>query len=1184
MHECNTIPGAYGRTVGDPVDVVTGANLDVTTDFQLIGPLKLNWHRYYDSSQHRRPCALGWGHTHEYDRRLEFDVDGVRYVSPVGKAIGFPPLLRDGDEFTRGGVRLRRVEARVYQAHQRGEPAFEFHFRDGWPGALLIRAFQGADSLRFHYGPAGYLEGLTDSLGRKVRVEHDRRGRVLGLTLAGPTPDKDRRLLTCRYDAAGNLVEGVDAYKNAFRFRYDADNRMTAKTDRRGYTFHFEYDTEGRCVHSAGQDGLHEVRLRYLAAERITYVTKADGGEWAYFYDPNKALTQVIDPLGGVTQYRLDDQGRLAEEVDPNGNVSRMVYDGAGGLTGKITPLGDFVAIPEDFSAPRPRTHRVANCPLEWEYGDLFAGRPITLPPSDDPVLRRLPSFALQLIRTVSPQRLGFDASPNAPEPGRHATADGRVYDDLGLLLSQTLPEGGARRWTYNANGNIVRYCDADGSTSKYEYTSWNLPSRVNDPLGRTVSYRFTPSGQLSEVTDAGGTVSEFAFDRKDRLTRVSRHGEVKDQYRYDQADNLVAKLDGRSQTLVTLEVGPANQKKAKRLSSGEEYTFSYDDRGRLLCSTGGDFEVSFAYDAQGRRTQDLRDGRGVKHRFDCRGRSETTYFDHFTVRCRRNKDDALVIEDPGGRRHTVVQLEHGLVVRTLSNGSREVSQYNDRGNCLVKVHLGGRPTAPLWSRTYLYSAEGDLLEVQDSLAGTARYAYDSAHRLVGVQLPGGEKQNFVYDNGGNLLQQPGLEDVAMRDGNRLLSVSGDRFDYNDRGHVASRQGPRGDTRYHYDASGMLTRCETVHGVWHARYDPLGRRIAKWFGDHRVEYFWDTDRLAAEVNEAGRVRLYVYADRLALVPLMLLEYDSVDADPASGRRYFVFCNQIGAPVLVEDGEGRQVWSARLDPYGKAHVDPGSSLDMPLRFPGHYWDEETGLHYNRFRYYSPELGRYLQSDPIGLDGGFNVYAYPASPLTQADVRGLLPPCTEVERRVWSEEELAEAERLIKDVLQPAPLWRMQEMGRQPVELSPRQQALHDALRDPANRSGGTMVYPFSRIPMGEPINVADLHALTMHTGFEHGVVIDKDGRVMITRGDPNAPGTDPDADTTLVHTHPHQTPPSPGDLQYSNSPQGSAIVGPDGRVTDYNEDGQNPHATTSPIADDGTIDGNHHPINPIVTRY
>jgi RHS repeat-associated protein len=104
----------------------------------------------------------------------------------------------------------------------------------------------------------------------------------------------------------------------------------------------------------------------------------------------------------------------------------------------------------------------------------------------------------------------------------------------------------------------------------------------------------------------------------------------------------------------------------------------------------------------------------------------------------------------------------------------------------------------------------------------------------------------------------------------------------------------------------------------------------------------------------------------------------------------VFHDQVGLPVLIEDGGGTEVWrAASVEPYGTIAVAPGHLVDYNLRFPGHYYDPETGLHYNRFRSYSPALGRYLQSDPAGQSGGTNLYAYVPNPLTDVDVLGLAP---------------------------------------------------------------------------------------------------------------------------------------------------------------------------------------------------
>jgi YD repeat-containing protein len=119
----------------------------------------------------------------------------------------------------------------------------------------------------------------------------------------------------------------------------------------------------------------------------------------------------------------------------------------------------------------------------------------------------------------------------------------------------------------------------------------------------------------------------------------------------------------------------------------------------------------------------------------------------------------------------------------------------------------------------------------------------DAAHRLIGARLPDGKEQVFSYDPAGNLVRQPGLEGVALRDGNRLASANGDRFEYNDRSQVAVREGRKGQTHYLYDACDRLTEVRTPEGTWQARYDPLGRRVRKSWGKSWVEYYWDNDRV-----------------------------------------------------------------------------------------------------------------------------------------------------------------------------------------------------------------------------------------------------------------------------------------------------------------------------------------------------
>jgi RHS repeat-associated protein len=200
--------------------------------------------------------------------------------------------------------------------------------------------------------------------------------------------------------------------------------------------------------------------------------------------------------------------------------------------------------------------------------------------------------------------------------------------------------------------------------------------------------------------------------------------------------------------------------------------------------------------------------------------------------------------------------------------------------------------------------------------------------------------------------------------------------------------------RFSYDSLDMLVAVSWSgrDEVWTAGYDGLRRRLYKALGGARTDFYWDGDRLAAEIGPTGALRLYVYPGPGSLVPMMFVDYDRLGAAPDSGRTYYVFGDQVGVPLHIEDREGNIVWRAeRVDPYGAITVAAGNAVSYAPRFPGHYFDEETGLHDNRHRTYSPRLGRYLQSDPAGQSGGINLYAYPANPLVDVDVLGLTPAC-------------------------------------------------------------------------------------------------------------------------------------------------------------------------------------------------
>lgn len=968
--ECTA--GSRPGLVGDPIDVVTGAVLDRVADFRVAGePQPFVWRRSYDSTRSDTDRGLGWGHAHELDHSLAWDLDGVLYRRPHEPPVGFPHAFSDGVVGAAEGLELERLDAERFVVRGHGEPARHFHRTRGTSIARLTRIESGAGGIDLSYDRLGQLTTVVLASRRRLRLDWERGHLVQVLLLDASSGPK--ALVRYRYDERGCLVEGRDAYQQVFRLAYDAERRVVRSVDRRGYAFSFEYDREGRCVRSSGEDGVLEVRLDHRPAECATVVRESSGGEWLYQYEPGGALLQVVDPFGGVRFWERDAAGRIVAEVDPTGATTRYEHDARGATVARIEPSGRRVPLPDSEDAPPQDGHRVPACALQWELGDLepvgFAAE------ATFPAITWL-AEERALLRTP------------ATEPALAPVHERR--DEQGLLLAQQRSDGASRTWAYDPNGNVRRYTDFEGRSYQSEHASWNHRVLEADPIGRATRYAYTKAEKLASLIDPGGTLSEYRYDAKDRLVEVRRAGATRDLYAYDLSDRLVEKRDAHGRVLIELAYERTGLLAERRLATGDVQRFRYDSHGRYRALENEAGAVAFEHDAWGHRTADRRDGLGVEHRYVGDRLIHTRVLGRFDVRYEHHADGSRRIVDPTGATHTLRRVAPGVFRRELADRTTELAQYAPDGRCLAKSVTAA--DGARWSREYAYSLEGDLLAARDSARGTTYYEHDAAHQIASVRRENEEPLRYTYDAAGNLLEKPGLRGVTLAPGNRLYAANGDAFEYDVRQNLAVRRGPDGvPTRFHHDARDQLVRIDLPDGsTWHAEYDTLGRRARKRHvqGEHAQEttYWWDTDRLAAERLPDGRVRVYVYADDFSMVPVLFVEYADLESAPESGRRYYLFTDHQGTPELVRDQDGEPVWWARREPYGVI-VEGGDDFHQPFRFPGHFWDPETRLHYNRFRYYSPELGRYLESDPWGVAGGINTHAYTENPLRQVDVRGL-----------------------------------------------------------------------------------------------------------------------------------------------------------------------------------------------------
>lgn len=321
----------------------------------------------------------------------------------------------------------------------------------------------------------------------------------------------------------------------------------------------------------------------------------------------------------------------------------------------------------------------------------------------------------------------------------------------------------------------------------------------------------------------------------------------------------------------------------------------------------------------------------------------------------------------------TIGKLNAQFQLDPLGRLKQQIAQPNGHNKADPAVLIG---------RRYQYDTIGNLICTDDQTNGSRDYTYDALGRITQSA-----DEHYRYDPAHN------LTDESRIGGNRLTQYKGTSYRYDPLGNLIEKQHNNGEIHhYRYNADNQLTEAEIHHPgqnavLYRYRYDPMGRRIAKVHPDgNEIQYLWDGSRLLQEYRK-DRTYTYVYTEDRNYEPLaQITTYNGSD----KAREILYYHNdQIGIPREMTDEEGNIVWSGDYSGWGKLTQESRLKLDIhqPFRLQNQHYDEETGLHYNFFRYYDPEIGRFTQQDPIGLAGGESLYRFANSVQTWIDVFGL-----------------------------------------------------------------------------------------------------------------------------------------------------------------------------------------------------
>ncbi|WP_256726012.1 putative T7SS-secreted protein [Streptomyces sp. IMTB 2501] len=1023
---------------GDPVNVATGKMYLPQTDVTLPGTLPLLLGRRVESGYRLgRWFGPSWSST--LDQRLEIDAEGVVYVTEDGLLLSYPHPAPGVPTLASHGPRLPldRVDGGYTITDRRTHRTWHFADRGADLAVLEQIDDRNGNWTTFEYDAEGTPLGVYTSAGQGVRITTDS-GRVTAYHLVA-TGEQLKRFAYMD----GNLTEVINSSGLPLRFTYDEQGRITSWTDTNDRSYRYEYDDQDRCIAEGGPEGHMALRLtyedpdpttglrtttattgeghthRYLVNETWQVVAETDplGATAHYVRDRYNRLLSTTDPLGHTTTFGYDGEGNLISVVRPDGRESRAEYNALGLPLKAVNPDGTVIHLTYDDRGNRTSVTDPAGQTTQFAYNEAGHLTSVTDPLGN--TTRVVSDRAGLPLEVTDP--LGAVTRYERDSSGRTTTITDPTgartqleWSIDGHLTRRTAPDGTTETWTYDGEGNCTSHTDALGGASCFEYTHFDLLSARTDPDG--VRYEFTHDTELrlTKVTNPQGLTWEYEYDPAGRLVTETDFDDRTLTYGYDAAGRLVSRRNvlGEVVSFERNELGQVLRKDA----AGQITTYAYDLTDQLAQATGPDGTVLMLLrDRFGRLRSETVNGRTTTYTYESLGRR--------TGRTTPTGATTTWSYDAAGRRTGMVAS--GRVIDfTYDEAGRELSRHIgetitlehafDTVGRLTTQSVTGAAGRTVQRRTYTYRADGNVIGIDDRLSGSRRFDLNAAGRVTAVDAAGWTER-YAYDEAGNQTQaswptsHPGTEATGTREymGTRITRAGNVRYEHDALGRITLRRKTRlsrkPDTwRYEWDAEDRLTSVVTPDGTrWRYTYDPLGRRTAKLRlsedGEtvlERVDFTWDGTTLSEQTTTSSDLPnpIILTWDHQGLQPLAQTERITAAGAPQEeidSRFFAIVTDLVGTPNELIGEQGDIAWRTRSTLWGTAAWAVNSTTYTPLRFPGQYYDPETGLHYNYFRHYDPETARYLTPDPLGLAPAPNPTAYVDNPNAWIDPLGLTP---------------------------------------------------------------------------------------------------------------------------------------------------------------------------------------------------